>query len=465
MRGIDVYWRNGFPLNEVVAKAYKESDFVIVKATQGINYSHTDYFYKMMDQAIKDNKLVGAYHYASGNDPIKEADYFISVVTKYIGNCILALDWEQLQNKAWKNTTWAKKFIDRVYEKTKVKCFLYANMDGIAQCKNLANTVPLWFAGYPKDENSWAIPKWPNYYTVKPWKTYEIWQYTSGKETVDRNLSNMLPNDWREYAKGDYMSKTTAQDIINIMESWKGLSRKDQSHKAIIDLYNSYEPLARDYKVSYTDNYCAVTVSAAFIKANAVDLIGGTECGVQRFIDIFKKKGIWNEDGTITPKPGYIICYNWDDNTQPNDGWADHIGIVVSVKDDIITVIEGNYRDEVAERKIKVGDGHIRGYAIPQYATDDIIVPVLDNSKRQLLQLVVDTLLGKYGTGNTRKQKLGADYTRVQEVINHVLKTSILQLAKEALNGDYGNGETRKIIFGNKYVSVQKKINELVKSK
>lgn len=464
MRGIDVYWQDGCPLNEEPAKAYKNSDFVIIKATQGIKYSHTDYFYKMAEQVFADNKLVGAYHYAEGNDPIKEADYFISVVEKYIGKIILVLDWEKEKNKEWGSTTWAKQFIDRVYEKTNIKCFLYTYMDGIAQCKNLANTVPLWFAGYPKDENTWTIPKWPSYYSTKPWRNYEIWQFTSGKNKVDRNLTNMLRADWLEYAKGDYMNNTTAQDIINIMEGWKGLSRKDKSHKVIIDLYNEHEPLAQGYKVSYTDNYCAVTVSAAFIKANAVDLIGGTECSVQRFIDIFKKKGIWNEDGKVTPKEGWIITYNWDDKTQPNDGWADHIGVVVSVKDGVITVIEGNYGGEVKERKIKVGDGQIRGYAIPKYAVlDDVANDVaVDTSKRQLLQLVVDTLRGKYGTGSTRKSKLGSDYVRVQNFINHVAKANIVQLAKETLNGEYGNGETRKIILGNKYVAVQKKVNDLL---
>lgn len=162
---------------------------------------------------------------------------------------------------------------------------------------------------------------------------------------------------------------TTAKDIIDIMEGWKGLSRKDQSHKVIIDLYNSHKPLARGYKVTYKDNYCATTISAAFIKANAVDLIGGTECSVERMIDdCFKPKGIWNEDGSVTPEEGWIITYNWDDKTQPNDGWADHIGVVVSVKNGEITVIEGNYGGEVKERKIKVGDGRIRGYAMPAYA-------------------------------------------------------------------------------------------------
>ncbi len=84
---------------------------------------------------------------------------------------------------------------------------------------------------------------------------------------------------------------------------------------------------------------------------------------------------IWNEDGTITPKPGDIICYNWDDSTQPNDGWADHIGIVetVNTKNRTMTVIEGNMSGGVVgERTIPIGWGYIRGYARPKYADSPV---------------------------------------------------------------------------------------------
>lgn len=166
-------------------------------------------------------------------------------------------------------------------------------------------------------------------------------------------------------------SKTgvTANDILGVMRGWIGLSRSAKTHKVIIDTYNSYKPLARGYKVTYTDAYCDATVSAAFIKLNAVNLIGGTECGVERHVEIFKKAGIWEEDGRITPKPGYIIVYNWDDSTQPNNGWSDHIGIVEKVENKKITVIEGNMKGGVVGRRtIPIGWGYIRGFAKPKYS-------------------------------------------------------------------------------------------------
>ena len=169
------------------------------------------------------------------------------------------------------------------------------------------------------------------------------------------------------------------ENILKIARSWIGISERKYQHRQIVDLYNSHEPLAVGYKVKYTDEWCATTVSAMFIKAGATSLPGGTECGVQRYIELFKKRGIWEENGRITPKPGYLICYNWDDGTQPNNGWADHIGIVEKVSKGKITVIEGNHRpkghkyDKVARRTIRVGYGYIRGYAkVPYYRTSKV---------------------------------------------------------------------------------------------
>lgn len=172
-------------------------------------------------------------------------------------------------------------------------------------------------------------------------------------------------------SKGDDpVSTVTAGKILDIYRSWIGYSEANGKHKKIVDIYNAYKPLARGYAVRYSDSWCDTCLSAAFIKAGAVNLIGGTECGVEEHVKIFKRAGIWIEDGTITPKPGDIIVYNWDQKTQPNDGYADHIGIVESVSGDTITTIEGNIKDAVGRREIPVGWGYIRGYARPRYAAE-----------------------------------------------------------------------------------------------
>lgn len=188
-------------------------------------------------------------------------------------------------------------------------------------------------------------------------------------EAVKLKRANMGQKYYNQYAKktGGSVMGVTAQDVLNVMRSWIGFSEANGKFKQIIDLYNSHKPLARGYAVKYTDEWCDTTVSAAAIKAGAVDLIG-TECGCEEHVKIFKNKGIWIEDGTITPQPGDIIVYNWDDNTQPNDGYSDHIGYVESVSGRTITAIEGNKGEAVGRRTLTVGNGNIRGYARPKYS-------------------------------------------------------------------------------------------------
>ena len=68
------------------------------------------------------------------------------------------------------------------------------------------------------------------------------------------------------------------QKVISIAVSWYGRKEADGSHKHIIELYNCHTPLARGYKVKYTDAWCATMVSAAAIEAGYTDIIP-TECG------------------------------------------------------------------------------------------------------------------------------------------------------------------------------------------
>lgn len=157
----------------------------------------------------------------------------------------------------------------------------------------------------------------------------------------------------------------TASQIINQAKSWIGCKESNGSHKKIIDVYNSHKPLARNYKVKYTDSWCATFVSACAIKVGATDIIP-TECSCGNMIELFKKKGIWIEDDNITPKAGDIIFYDWD----KKDGWPEHVGIVEKVSGKTITAIEGNKDNSVARRTISVGSSSIRGYGRPKYKAE-----------------------------------------------------------------------------------------------
>ena len=145
-----------------------------------------------------------------------------------------------------------------------------------------------------------------------------------------------------------------------------GVKGGSAEHHRLVNDYNSVRPLPVGYAVKNSDDWCDIFTTVIFQREGLSDLIG-RECGVERHIHIFKRLGIWNEDGNSTPKAGDIITFNWDQNSQQNDGWADHIGIVEKVENGIIHTIEGNSNNEVKRNTYRIGHGNIRGFATPRY--------------------------------------------------------------------------------------------------
>lgn len=159
-------------------------------------------------------------------------------------------------------------------------------------------------------------------------------------------------------------------EIVAQARKWAGLREVDGSFKVIIDTYNSHKPLARGYKLKYTDEWCSGFASAVAIACNATDIIP-TEVGCGKHIDLFKKMGIWVEADSYVPRPADYIFYDWQDSgSGDNQGGADHVGIVEKVENGRITVIEGNYAGGVNRRVIKVDGKYIRGYGVPKYDDD-----------------------------------------------------------------------------------------------
>lgn len=155
--------------------------------------------------------------------------------------------------------------------------------------------------------------------------------------------------------------------LIQSAESWLGCSEADGTHEPIIDLYNSQEVLPMDYKVLYTDSWCATFVTAAAMKAGLTDIIP-PECGCQRQIGLFQEQGRWQEQDTYIPLPGDIIYYARDEEPFGDcTGWADHVGIVVGTCWPFVKVIEGNKDDRVDYRIVSIWNPTIRGYALPEY--------------------------------------------------------------------------------------------------
>lgn len=261
----------------------------------------------------------------------------------------------------------------------------------------------------------------------------------------------------------------TANDVLDVARSWLGYSEANGKFNEILNVYNSHKPLARGYKIKANDEWCDCFVSACAIKAGAVDLIG-TEVGCEKHVEIFKKKGIWIEDGTVKPQVGDIILFNWDTSKQPNDGASDHIGFVEQQYGNTIVCIEGNLKEAVGRRTINVGWGYIRGFARPKYSSTGTSSTTI--KKKTIDVIAKEVIQGAWGSGSARKAaltKAGYDYEAVQKRVNELCsnppKKSVTTIAKEVIAGKWGNGAARKnaiIKAGYDYNEVQKKVNELL---
>lgn len=208
----------------------------------------------------------------------------------------------------------------------------------------------------------------------------------------------------------------TRDEVIKLAQSWIGKNEKDGSYKSIIDVYNSYKgQKPRGLKMQYDWSWCACTWSALAIKLGYTDIMP-IEISCGELIEAAKKMGVWVEKDSYVPKPADGILYDWQDNGKgDNTGWPDHVGVVESVDNKYITVIEGNYQDSVKRRKIQIDGKFIRGFITPKY----------DDNKKTINQIAKEVIAGKWGTGEDRKKKLesaGYDYTKVQKKVNSLLK-------------------------------------------
>ena len=173
--------------------------------------------------------------------------------------------------------------------------------------------------------------------------------------------------------------KEVRQKVVDTAVMWLGRNEADRSHRDIVDIYNGFQPLARGYKVTYTDAWCATFVSAVAIWSGYTDIIP-RECSCGKMIELFQILRRWVESDAYVPEPGDVIFYDWQDSgAGENTAWPDHVGIVAEVSaDGTISVIEGNMNDAVGYRTIKVNGRYIRGYGIPDYASKATTVDTED---------------------------------------------------------------------------------------
>lgn len=163
------------------------------------------------------------------------------------------------------------------------------------------------------------------------------------------------------------MSESAIRERV-VAEARKLLGAKEgtAAHKKIVDGYNSQAKLPRGYKLQYTDAWCAATMSYIGIVLGIPQVLL-PECSCSKMIELYKAKGRWMEADDYVPQPGDLVMYDWDAKTGECTGAPDHVGMVEKVEGKNITVIEGNYDNQVKRRQICVEYVKVRGYCLPDY--------------------------------------------------------------------------------------------------
>ncbi|GAA3644793.1 hypothetical protein GCM10022224_004190 [Nonomuraea antimicrobica] len=170
--------------------ATSSAQFGIIKATEGTDFrdaSFARHWRELGDKGI----VRGAYHYGHpAQDPIAEANHFLSVVNSQPAKRgdLLVLDLETTDGKSVAEVNaWAKTWLSYVKAKTGVTPMFYSGWNFADAYGKGLEQYPLWVAHYSRDKGVLAPPA--------DWKSWTIHQYTD--VPIDQNVSALTPDQLR----------------------------------------------------------------------------------------------------------------------------------------------------------------------------------------------------------------------------------------------------------------------------
>ena len=260
MDGIDISsWQKNIDMGNV------EADFVIIKASEGTYYKNP-YFEKHCRQAEEKGIYTGYYHYFGNGEPVKEAEYFLDMIGDKLGQGLLILDWESINNTAAfeQGPERAKVWLDYVYRKTHIKPIIYTGYNEVNfhDYKAIHDAgYELWGARYPhtKPQNGYDDEPWtPGNTQWGPWGKEEnlvIRQYSStGKldgydGSLDFNKAYMNAETWEKLSHID--ENYTCNEGIWLMDN-TGWWYEDEQGNA---LRNEWKKLDNNWYYFGNDNY------------------------------------------------------------------------------------------------------------------------------------------------------------------------------------------------------------------
>ena len=208
MRGIDVSnYQRGLDLAAI------DCDFGIFKATEGTSIVH-DTCDPWVQQSKALGRCWGFYHFMDAGDPVAQADWFVDNCENYFGEGVPVLDYEMYGRTGTAN---AKRFLDRVFERTGVRCMVYTSRSVLTEedWGAIAPHHALWVAQYADTQpTGWQDAPWLPDGSFGAWDAVTVHQYTDNGRVdgfggpLDLDIAYLTPEAWGRIAKGERESES-----------------------------------------------------------------------------------------------------------------------------------------------------------------------------------------------------------------------------------------------------------------
>ena len=200
------------------------------------------------------------------------------------------------------------------------------------------------------------------YWAIRRYGGYDVTNALEFSENMKAQLGTSVYGDpqyvyhvLRYYPYGRALNRIGDQTIVEVATSQLGNV--------------GGEPYWSWYGFESRVSWCACFVSwcadqCGYIDAGIIPKFSGCVTGV----NWFQGQNRWL-DGSAEPNPGMIIIFDWDNKggSGPQDGLADHVGIVQRVENGIVYTIEGNSGDSCRQNQYPVGHYEILGYGVIAY--------------------------------------------------------------------------------------------------
>jgi len=487
LNGIDISsWQE-----DLVVSAMGTCDFVIVKATGGAGYSN-ECFRRHADETLASGKLLGCYHYARDRgyegSAEAEADHFISAFKPYVGKAIPFLDWEA--DALSLGPSWAKRWLDRVRNKTGVTPGIYTSKSVLFSYDwaAVAKTYPLWVAQYPNyEETGFLSEPWTDGWDFGAWSSPLIFQYTGTGRIpgygghLDLDLFYGTKDDWRRLCAVAGASAGTGE----VKEV--AISRANVAAQIMEHLCNCAEHGYSQPGRHGTSGHCSVKTDAGVVKVTK----GDRDCSSAVC-------EAWELALAGTQYDGLITRYNWTGGMREmfvGSGLFSWQAVTANASRGDI------YLDEENHTAMALGGGKIghftgsetggidgapgdqtgRESRIQDYYRGGWDGVLHYNGKADtggapggsgsgapsgdVSELAERVIAGEFGNGDARRAALGSRYDEVQAEVNRILgygAVDIDALARRVIAGEFGNGDERKRRLGSNYDAVQRRVNEVL---